>query len=177
MRLTLDREKIIRRAVFTLLIVLTALAQHTRFAFPPRIGTAQAWLLVPLIAAIAMQETNIAAMFFGVLGGLLWDVASPSMDGYYAIMFCILAFVSSTLASFLLRRTFSACLFVTGVWLLLFGLTHWLFFVALKGIDHPGGILIRYELLSCIYSFCFAPLYYYLVSGLFGLFRKKRTAA
>ncbi len=164
MRLTFEKERTIKRAVFALLVLLTALFQHTKGAFPT-IGGAAAWLMVPLLSAIALQESSVAAMAFGVFGGLLWDVASPAADGYFAIMFCILTFVSSTLASFLLQRNLPTCLLVTGVWLCLFALTHWLFFVVLRGYDAAGMLLLRRYLPSMLYTFCLTPLYYFLVAA------------
>ncbi|MBR3553809.1 MAG: rod shape-determining protein MreD [Clostridia bacterium] len=173
MRFTFEKERFFRRLAFVILIVVTALFQHTRGVMP-QIGAARAWLLVPLVASISLRETNVAAMLLGTLAGLLWDFASPSMDGYYAILFCILSFVTGTLASFFLRRNFTACLLVTAVWLVLTGVMHWAFFIALGGMDHAVRILLRLELASCVYTFCFTPLYYFIVSGMDGLFRREQ---
>lgn len=172
MRFTFEKERFFRRLVFVLLIVLTALVQHTR-GLTPQIGAARPWLLIPLLAAISLRETNVAAMLLGTLAGLLWDFASASMDGYYAILFCILSFAGSTLASFFLRRNFTACLLVTAVWLILTAATHWLFFVVLAGADHTVRILLRLEVASALYTFCFTPLYYFLISGFDKLFHRE----
>ena len=174
MRFTFEKQRAVKRLVFAALIVLTALFQHTR-GLMPQIGTARAWLLIPLLAAISLQETNVAAMLFGTFAGLLWDFASPSVDGYYAILFCVLSFVSGTLAAFFLRRNFTSCLLVTAVWLAVTALTHWTFFIVLGGVDHATRILLRLELASCVYTFCFAPLYYFLISGLTGLLRREQN--
>ena len=95
-RFTFDRQLALRRAMFALLLVLAALLQHTKGALPA-IGGANCFLLLPLCVAIAMREKSLVAMAFGVLGGALWDFASPSGDGFYAAALCLLCFVCGAL--------------------------------------------------------------------------------
>ena len=110
---TFDKQKLIRRAIFGLLLVACALLQHTRGAFL-HIGNVHAWLLVPAVVAIAMQERAVPATLFGAFAGALWDYAHTGADGAFAFWFALLAFVCSTLVTFWVRNNLPAALVLSG---------------------------------------------------------------
>ena len=80
-----NKNLYIRRALFAVLIVLTAVFQHTKGAVPSIFG-ARAFLLIPLAVCISMFEKSMGGLSFGILAGILWDAATVRGDGFYAIM-------------------------------------------------------------------------------------------
>lgn len=165
MRFTFEKELYIKRAIFALLVVGVALVQHTVGSFIS-ISTARAWLMVPLVVAISMYEKSVVAMLFGVFGGILWDFATVSGDGFFAIMLCVCCFVCSTLVSFVMRNNLPACLILTFFSLIFCAVGNWFVFVCLKGIDSSVTILFRYYISSAVFTMIFSPLFYYLIGAI-----------
>ena len=170
MKFTFEKELYIKRAILALLVVAVALLQHTAGSVIS-IGSAKAWLMIPLVIAISMCEKSVVAMLFGVFGGILWDFASASGDGFFAIVLCISCFVCSMLVSFVMRNNLPACLILTFFSLLFCTAAHWFGFILLKGIDGSVGILLKYYLSSALFTMIFSPLFYYLVRAISRAFR------
>ena len=149
--------------MLALLLVLAALLQHTKGALPV-IGGANCFLLLPLCVAIAMREKSLVAMAFGVLGGALWDFASPSGDGFYAAALCLLCFVCGALCSFVLRVNLRSFLLLCACAGLLLVLAHWFFFLYLPATGDAKA-LFRHELPSLVYTLAVSPLCYWVVKA------------
>ena len=156
---TFDKQKLLRRVVFGLLVVLCALLQHTKGAFF-HIGSIQAWLLVPTVVCIAMHEKSVPACLFGAFAGVLWDCASVGADGWYALWLTVLGFGCSTLVALWIRNNLkSAMLLCTGA-LLLTALFQWFCFVLLPGQADAARELFSFSLPSALFTLVFAaPLY------------------
>lgn len=159
---TFDKQKLLRRAIFGLLLVVCALLQHTRGAFL-HFGSVHAWLLVPALVAVAMQERSVPATLFGAFAGVLWDYAHTGMDGFFALWFALLAFLCSTLVIFWVRNNMSAALVLCGAALLLTAALQWFCFVVLPGQGSAAAVLFGHALPSALFSFVFAPPLYWLV--------------
>ena len=164
-RFTWDKQLAKRRAAFALLVVLAALLQSTKGVLPV-ISGARAFLMVPLCMAIAMTETAVAAMLFGVLGGVLLDICSAGGDGFFAVTLCVLCFVCSTLVSFCFQNNLPACLLLNAAALLVCISAHWVLFVLFKGYEGAGGIFLHHYLAGAFYSLLFAPLAFWLVRAI-----------
>ncbi len=163
-----SKKLYIRRAIFAVLIVLTAAVQHTPGAFPI-LGRAHAMLLIPLVVSIAMFEKSIAAMLFGVFAGILWDMVSVSADGYFTVVFAFVGFSVSLLMGFVMRNNFpSACVVSIAASLLCTG-GYWLIFIALKGYDSPVSLLTSYYLPSAIYTAAMIVIYYFIIKKISAL--------
>lgn len=152
----------IKRLIFTALIFLAALFQNTSGALPV-IKSAHAFVLIPLIVSISMNEKSIPSMFFGILAGTLWDFASPSIDGYYAILFCVIAFVSSILISFVMRNNIYTSLLLSFFAIVIVSVFNWIFFIVSKHYDSGLYTLTNYYLPSGIFTFVFTPICYAIV--------------
>ncbi len=103
---------LIRRTVFALLIVFTYILQcsiipKTAFPFP-------VFLLIPLTLSVSMFEYEFSGLFFGLLAGALWDLASPLTDGLLAFLFALLAAVAGLLSHFVMRNTLLGALIITA---------------------------------------------------------------
>ena len=155
---TFDKQKLLRRVIFGLLVVLCALLQHTKGAFF-HIGSIHAWLLVPAVVCIAMHEKSVPAGLFGAFAGVLWDCASVGSDGYYAVWLAVLGFGCSTLVALWIRNNLPAALLLCGGALCLTAVLRWLFFVVLPGTSAAND-LFSYALPSALFTLIFAlPMY------------------
>lgn len=171
---TFDKQKLLRRAIFGLLLVACALLQHTRGAFL-HLGTVHAWLLVPAVVAVAMQERSVPATLFGAFAGVLWDYAHVGADGFFALWFALLGFLCSTLVTFWVRNNLPAALVLSGGALALTAVLQWFCFVVLPGQGSAAAVLFGHALPSALFSFLFAPVLYWLAQRTAKAFPKQMT--
>lgn len=168
-----NRPAYIRRGILAALILLTAVLQNTRGAFPGLFG-AGAVLLIPAVVVTAMFERAGAGMFFGLFAGLLCDLCSGGTDGFYAIFLTATGFVCGSLITYFMRNNIVTAL-VLGLCASLAGCTlYWLFFVLLRGIDSAGYLYVRYYLVSAVYTTAFIPVYYLIIMKLSEKIREPR---
>ena len=160
-----NRPTYIRRGILALLILLTAMFQNTRGAFPTFFG-AHAILLIPLVVIIAMFERGFAGMFFGLFAGILCDICTGGADGFYAIIFTVTGFLCGTFITYFMRNNIVTA-FVLGASASFICCTlYWLFFVLMRSVDGSGYVYIRYYMVSVLYTTAFVPLYYLIVMKL-----------
>lgn len=105
---------LIRRSLLAVLLLLTGVFQNTFLSsLHPGI-----WLLIPAAVVIAVHEKEFAGMFYGILAGALWDLASPAPDGLYTLCFAVFACSCGLLARRIFRSTLPAamllCLFFSS---------------------------------------------------------------
>ncbi len=78
------------------------------FSFP-------VYILIPLLISISMYEREVTGLFFGLLAGALWDLASPLTDGLLALFFAASAYIIGLLSRYILRNTLLSELVLTCV--------------------------------------------------------------
>lgn len=160
-----NKNLYIRRVLFVVLIVLTAVFQHTKGAVPSLFG-AKAFLLIPLIVCISMFEKSMGGLSFGVLAGVLWDFATVRGDGFYAVMLALAGYTAGAAVAYIMRNNiFSALLLSAGASAFV-SIGYWVIFILLKGYEGAWGVLFSFYLPSALYSFIFTAGYYYLVSAI-----------
>ena len=160
-----NKNLYIRRVLFVLLIVLTAVFQHTKGAVPSFFG-AKAFLLIPVTVCIAMFEKSMGGLSFGVLAGVLWDFATVRGDGFYAVMLALAGYTAGVAVAYIMRNNiFSALLLSAGASAFV-SIGYWVVFILLKGYEGAWGVLFSFYLPSALYSFIFTAGYYYLVRAI-----------
>ena len=160
-----NKNLYIRRALFVLLIAVTAIFQHTGGAIPS-LFSAKAFLLIPLTVCISMQEKTMGGLSFGLLAGILWDFATVRGDGFYSVVLALAGFVAGAAVTYLVRNnvhaavllTLGACTFVTTA--------YWLLFIFMRGYEGAWSMLFSFYLPSGLYSLAFTAVYYYLVRSI-----------
>ena len=172
---TFEKQKLLRRTLYALLLVGCALLQHTRGAFL-HFGNVHAWLLPVAVILIAMQERSVPALLFGAFAGVLWDYAGVRADGFFAFWFALLAFVCSTLVTFWVRNNFQAALLLCGCALALTALFHWICFIVIPGTGSAFWQLLHYSFPCALFSFVFIPPLYWLVRRTAAACEKKEPA-
>ena len=159
-----DVNKLVRYLAYTLEILVLFMVQETPGLLPSILG-ARPVLLFPVVVTIAMFETEIPALGFGVLGGLLCDFGLSGMLGFHALVLGLLCFF----ISFSVRVYFQinlATAILTGVWSI--GLTvcvQW-FFLYFFQYSYPAYAFTHHYLPKYGYTLLFVPLVYLLNRGL-----------
>lgn len=163
MKLKLKVNKLwLRRAAFVLIIIITASLQNTKGAvFSP--GGVHAMLLVPLVVSISVHEKSIASLLFGAFAGIMWDMLSVSVDGFFSAFLAVTAFVCSLLITFEMRNNIYSVLLLTCVSSFVCSLLYWVLFILIKNHDMSVFLYFRYYFTSFIYTILYTFVYYYLI--------------
>ena len=163
-----NKNLYIRRALFVLLIVITAACQHTAGdAFS--IFGARAFLLIPLTVTIAMNEKSMGGLSFGLLAGVLWDVATVRGDGFYSVVLALAGFTAGAAVTYIVRNNILASLLLSAGACLFITVSYWLIFIFVRGYDGAFSLFLSFYLPSAIYSLAFTAAYYYLVKNIIKL--------
>ena len=164
-----NRPKYIRYAIYTALIVLTAVLQNSLNIVPEIFG-ARAFLLLPLCVCIAMHEREIASAVFGVIAGVLWDV-STGQDGFNALILLIVGAVCSLLISHFMRRNILTALVLGSGTVIAYSISYVLINLVAQGAGNPIKQLFTFYLLSGIYTLVFVPVCYLLISHIYNNYK------
>ena len=159
-----DFNKVIRYLAYTLEILVLFMIQETPGLLPAIFGVRPV-LLFPAVMSIAMFETEVPALAFGVLGGLLCDYGLSGMLGFHALVLGVLCFFISLLVRVYFQINLVTAI-LTGVWSI--GLTvcaQW-FFLYFFQYSHPAYAFTHHYLPKYCYTLLFLPLVYLLNRGL-----------
>ena len=125
-----NKNLYIRRALFVLLLVLTAVFQHTKGAVPSLFG-ARAFLLIPVAVCIAMFEKSMGGLSFGVLAGVLWDFATVRGDGFYAVVLALAGYTAGAAVTYIVRNNIFSALILSAGASLFISTSYWFVFILL----------------------------------------------
>ena len=163
-----NKNLYIRRALFALLIVITAACQHTAGDDFSILG-ARAFLLIPLTVTISMNEKSMGGLSFGLLAGVLWDVATARGDGFYSVSLALAGFTAGAAVTYLVRNNILASLLLTSGACLFVTVSYWLIFIVMRGYEGALSLLLSFYLPSAVYSLAFTAVYYYLIKNIIKL--------
>ncbi len=163
-----NKNLYIRRALFALLIVITAACQHTVGDDFSILG-ARAFLLIPLTVTIAMNEKSMGGLSFGLLAGVLWDAATVGGDGFYSVVLALAGFTAGVAVTYIVRNNILASLLLTAGACLFITVSYWFIFIFMRGYEGAFSLLLSFYLPSAVYSLAFTAVYYYLVKNIIKL--------
>ena len=109
-----DFNKVARYLAYTLEILVLFMVQETPGLLPSVLGVRPV-LLFPAVMAIAMFETEVPALAFGVMGGLFCDFGFSGMLGFHALVLGVLCFFISLLVRVYFQVNIATAV-LTGVW-------------------------------------------------------------
>ena len=161
MRFSDNRDIYIRRALFLLLVGLTAIFQHTSGALPTLFG-AKAMVLIPLTVCIGMYERSISGLTFGVIAGALWDFATVRGDGFFSVALATVGFFSGFAVTWFIRNNIISALILSAVSVTAVNTAYWFVFIFTRGYEGAAELLTGFYLPSALYTVAFTFLYYYL---------------
>ena len=168
-----NRSVYIKRILLAVLVVFTAVAQHTDTALP-RLFSVPPMLLVPVVVSIAMFERSTVGMIFGTMAGVLWDFATVRGDGYFSVLLCAVGFLSGAAVTYLMRNNIYSALVLGGIATTVCNVGYWLIFIRGKGYEGALSVLFSYYLPSVLYTMAYVFVYYYIVKFISELTAEKK---
>ena len=160
----------IKRFILGLIIVIAALLQNTPGVMP-QMFSANAMLLIPVCVSIAMFESEIVSLVFGLIAGLLWDFTASEGHFFHSIVLCIAAFFVSMLVRRRIRNTLFGSMVLTFATVFLHNTVYWILFVLAPQAQGAGGVYFRFYFLSCIYTVITGIVIYLIIRPIEKTFR------
>lgn len=160
-----DKNAILRRVTFALIILLFSLLQNTSGIFPEPFG-ARAFLLIPISVYIGMFEKSAAGMLLGAFAGILWDISSAK-DGYFALMMFLTSFFCAVMISYFMRNNAVTAFVLTSVCLALNILVYIFVFYVFSGVRDISPFIFGFYLPSFVYTLILSPLIYLLIRAVY----------
>lgn len=151
------RKRVIKAAVYAVIIAIAALLQNTA-GLIPQIGGARCFLLIPVCIIIGLSEDERLAALLGLFGGMLWDLSSPAHMGFNAIFICIMCFISASLVTYIIRDTFITSVIFSVFAIALYSVLYWLFFIIIKDVKGAELSLFTFYIPSAIYTAVITPI-------------------
>ena len=177
MNFTASKNIGIRRALFLLVAVVSAIIQNTP-GFRLSLGAWSPMLLIPFVVCVAMYERSLSGLLYGVLAGTLWDFGSTGADGMYTLMLATIGFSVGMIITFYVRNRLFSAFVLTLASSTAVSVAYWMIFVLRKGFEGTWAILLSRFLPIALYTAVFVFIYYYLIGFIVkatGKGDKKRT--
>lgn len=157
---------VLRRILFTALIVVTAVLESSENILPPVKGV-NAFVLIPLVVCIALFEKSVPALLFGTFAGVMWDMYSITAEGFFSVVLSAVGFFTAIIILFYMRNNIATAVILSFVWSFLCNTLYWLNFIFFRDYTSPFYIYLRYYLPSVFYTAAFAFVFYFIVKYIF----------
>ena len=109
----MDRYKIIRYFAYTIEILILYMVQETP-GLLPEIGGARPVLLIPAAISIAMFESELAGIAFGLLCGLFLDIGMGGVLGFHGLLLAAACYGVGLLTADLIQTNFLTSLLLAA---------------------------------------------------------------
>lgn len=158
-----NSKKIFKGAVYALLLLIFYVLQTDPFLFPSNFAPN---LLLILAVCASMFETEIPAGVIGLCAGLLKDIGSPTVFGFYGLFYMLIAIGISFAAMYLLRQTMLNFVGVLATSYILMTLLYMFFYYLVFQNDGAGVFILSVFPLSFIFTLAVSPLIFLLIRKL-----------
>lgn len=155
----MDRYKVIRYFAYTIEILILYMVQETPGLLPEAFG-ARPVLLIPAAISIAMFESELAGIGFGLLCGLFLDIGMGSVLGFHGLLLTVACYFVGLLTADLIQTNFLTALLLAAGSVVGILFLQWVFFYLLYGYAYSGYALLTRYVPRMLYSFCIMPILY-----------------
>lgn len=161
--------------LYSVAILLIALMQMSPRLFPA-IVYARPTPLVLAVVCVAMLEGPAVGSVMGVVAGLLWDLYSSRVFGYYGLMLLGMGLTVGLLVQWLLRTNFLSAMLLCVSGVAVYSLLDWLICFVLFLNEEAVSVLTHVYLPNALYTTLLSPLIYGCVLLLARFLRRQKNA-
>lgn len=162
----------LKRILLFLLVIIFAALQNTDGLLPCIFG-ARFFILIPLVIAIGMHESEIPGLLYGMAAGTFWDVCSGGFDGFHAFYLAFIGCLSGLLVHFLMRNKLLTQYCLCTVSAFVHGILYWLMSVYIPIGDNGYAKLLGFYLPSAVITTSISFVIYYLIRFICNKLREK----
>lgn len=156
----MTKYRAIRWLAYTIEIIVIFVLQETPGLIPELWG-ARPVAVIPAVLAIAMFESEISSMVFGLFGGLLIDFGFGGVLGFHGLLLAAACYIISLMAANLFKTNFLTALLVSVIVTAIVMLLQWACFYVLHGYQHSVYALTAHYLPVFCYTALLMPVTYY----------------
>lgn len=154
-------------------VLIIALLQTSPRLFPV-IAYARPTPLILLVVCVAMLEGPAVGAVIGMVAGLLWDMPSDRIFGYYGLILLGIGLVVGLLVQWFLRANFLSAMLLCVGGVLVYTLLDWLICYVLFLKEEVGIVLAYVYLPNALYTVLLSPLMYGCVLLIARFLRRKK---
>lgn len=156
----MSNVKFFRYLAYSLEILVLLVLGSTPSLFPEIFG-ATACILVALALTIAVFESEVPAMFFGVACGVLTDLGFSNSIGLFTISLTIVCFILGFCANNFITANFLNVMIMSVITITALLSLHFLFEIVIKGYDNAGVYFVNHYISRIVQTIvCTAILYF-----------------
>ncbi|HEX3016893.1 MAG TPA: rod shape-determining protein MreD [Caproicibacter sp.] len=156
----MTKYRAIRWIAYFLEIVVIFVLQETP-GLIPEIFHARPVAVIPAVLSIALFESEVPSMVFGLIGGLLIDFGFGGILGFHGLILAAACFIISAMAANLFRTNFLTAVLVSLIVTALITFLQWACFYVLYGYQHTLYALTAHYLPIFCYTAVLMPITYY----------------
>ena len=160
--------------VFYVAAVLMVALMQISPRFFPTVSFAHPVPLVVFTVCVAVLEGPTMGAVIGVIAGLLWDMHSLRIFGYYGLMLLLIGLAVGLLVQWLLRANFLSAMLLSVSGVLVYTIMDWLICYVLFLRDEMSVVLIKVYLPNAVYTIVLAPIVYWCVLLMARFLRRKK---
>ena len=160
--------------LYSAIAVLLALLQMSPNGFPP-IAFARPEPLVLFVVCVAMLEGPSIGSVMGIVSGLLWNLYSPRLFGYYGLILMLIGVTVGLLVQWLLRANFASAMLLCSGAVLLYTLLDWVLCYVLFMDKETIPVLLNIYLPNALYTVLLSPFMYWLILWMARLLRRHKN--
>ncbi len=157
------KPKIIRRALFSVVIILSVVLQNLPFGLSD--FSVRAFLVIPAVVCISVFEREIPSALFGFFAGVLLDITSVK-DGFNALVLTVICACCSILISHFMRNNIVTSFVLCAASLFVYEFLYCIVFYVFGGVGFPLKAVFGFFVPSFILSVIVTPLLYYPVKSI-----------
>lgn len=154
-------------------VLLVALMQMSPRCFPV-VAFARPTPLVIFVICVAMLEGPEVGAIIGMVAGLLWDLHSFRVFGYYGLMLLLFGMVVGLLVQWLLRANFLSAMVLCVGGVIVYTILDWLICYVLFIEPEMITVLVKVYLPNALYTMVLSPFMYGFVLMLARFLRRRK---
>lgn len=161
--------------LYGVVVLLVALMQISPRFFP-EVSFARPTPLVIFVICVAMLEGPEVGAIIGMVAGLLWDLHSFRVFGYYGLMLLSFGLVVGLLVQWLMRANFLSAMVLCAGGVIAYTVLDWLICYVLFIEPEMVTVLVKMYLPNALYTLALSPLMYGIVLMLARFLRRRKNA-
>lgn len=152
---------VVRWLVFMAEIILISVIQGTPGMLPNLHGE-RPILLIAVAVTIAVFSSEMSGMVFAMICGLMIDVSSSNILGFYAMMLVVFGFLAGYMAvNYIKTNIITAMVWMTlAVPLILY--LHFVFFYRIQHFGAEKDFFVAHYLPRMLYTWAVTPIFYFI---------------
>ena len=167
-------SNIIPWVLYSLIALILALLQMSPRGFPV-ISYARPEPLILFTVCVAMFEGPTVGSVMGVVSGLLWNLYSPRLFGYYGLILMVIGVACALLVQWWLRTNFLSAMLLCSGAVVLYTLLDWLLCYVLFMHDETAVVFTKVYLPNALYTVLLSPLMYWLILFIARILRRTKN--